>query len=68
MNSVLITVLGGVAEVVASPKEVDVEIIDLDALREGVEDDVREYWRGLSARARRYVESEYPQIARSARE
>ena len=68
MKSILITVLGGVAEVVASPKRVRVEIIDLDSLREGDDDDVKEYWRdGLSARARRYVESEHPQIARSAR-
>lgn len=68
MNSILITVQGGLAEVVASDENVDVEIIDLDVLREGNTDDVYRYWRdGLSAKGRRYVKSHHPQIAASAR-
>jgi hypothetical protein len=68
MDSVLITVRGGIAELGASPNGINVEIIDLDALREGAYDDIQRYWRdGLSARARRYVTVNHPDVARSVR-
>lgn len=63
MKAVLVEVRGGIAEVVRAPKEVAVEIIDLDSLREGDVEDVRQYWNNsLSASARAYVKQRYPKI------
>ena len=63
MRTVLVEVAGGIAEVVRSPKEVTVEIVDLDLLREGDYEDIRNYWnKTLSARGRRYVKQRYPKM------
>jgi hypothetical protein len=63
MKTVLVEVTGGLAEIVHAPKEVTVEIIDLDLLREGDFDDVRHYWNDvLSAAGRRYIERRHPKV------
>jgi hypothetical protein len=63
MKTVLIEVTGGVAEIIRSPKEVTVEIIDLDLLRGGDFEDVKHYWNDvLSAAARRYIKQRYPKV------
>ena len=66
MGSVLITVQGGLAEIAERPKGVEVEVIDLDVLREGADDDVTTYWRSrLSSKGRRYVKRKFPQLVPS---
>jgi hypothetical protein len=64
MSSVLVEVSHGLASVVAKPTDTEVEVIDLDQLREGAYEDVRRYWEEtLSARARKHVRGKYPQVA-----
>jgi len=66
VESVLIVIDKGVAEVITRAKRKTVEIVDLDALKSGAYADVERYWGDcLSARARRYVRSRYPQLAKS---
>jgi hypothetical protein len=61
----MMEVSGGLARVLSKPTDVEVEVIDLDQLREGAYEDIQHYWNNsLSARARRYVRTKYPDVAR----
>jgi hypothetical protein len=64
MSQVLVEVSRGLAKVVAKPTEAEVEVIDLDQLRQGAYEDVHRYWiESLSPSARRYVRRKYPKLA-----
>lgn len=68
MKTVVVEVSGGIAKVVRAPKETKVEIIDLDLLREGDSDDVRDYWNeSLSRSAQRFIRQKYPRMLESLR-
>ena len=63
MKTIIVEISGGSARVVRAPKETEVEIIDLDLLREGDSDDVRRYWNdSLSRFARRFIGQKYPRM------
>jgi hypothetical protein len=65
MSMILVEVSGGLARVAINPTRAEVEVIDLDQLREGAYEDVHRYWNdSLSARARRHVRANYPEVAR----
>ena len=65
MSPILVEVSGGLARVAAKPANAKVEVIDLDQLREGAYEDVHRYWNGvLSPRARTYVRTNHPDVAR----
>jgi hypothetical protein len=65
MATILVEVSGGLAKVGTSPRRSKVEVVDLDQLREGAYEDVHRYWNdSLSVRARKYVKTNYPDIAR----
>jgi hypothetical protein len=64
MSTVLVEVCGGLARVALKPIRTEVEIIDLDQLREGASEDINRYWNdSLSSRARKYVRANYPEVA-----
>ena len=65
MMTILVEVTGGLARVATNPTRAEVEVIDLDQLREGAYEDVHRYWNGsLSAGARKYVRANHPGVAR----
>ena len=65
MSTILVEVSGGLARVAIKPTRTQVEVIDLDQLREGAYEDVHRYWNdSLSARARKYVRANHPELAR----
>jgi hypothetical protein len=65
MNPVVVEVNRGIARVVERPKSVKVEIIDLDLLREGADEDIERYWNAsLSPAGRHLVRVRHPEIAK----
>jgi hypothetical protein len=63
MKTVVIEVDRGTAETVRKPKDVNVEIVDLDLLREGDCEDIRQYWtEELSSTARKHVRRHHPKV------
>lgn len=63
MKTVLVEVKGGIAQVIRAPKNLAVEIVDLDLLREGDIEDIRDYWNGaLSTSCQRHVRLRYPKL------
>lgn len=63
MKTVLVEVKSGIAEVIRAPKKLTVEIVDLDLLREGDLEDIRDYWNdALSSAGKRYVKLRYPKL------
>ena len=65
MSPILVEVSGGLARIATNPTGAEIEVVDLDQLREGTYNDVRRYWKdSLSPRARRYVRASYPHVAR----
>ena len=67
MKRVVIELSGGIAQIVCSPKKVEVEIIDLDVLREGDVDDITGYWNSLSLSTRRRLKRQHPEIVQPFR-
>lgn len=62
MKSVLIEVKAGFAEVIRRPKRLNIEIVDVDLLRDGDVEGSRDYWNSsLSSTGRRYIKKRYPQ-------
>jgi hypothetical protein len=65
MKTVLVEVSKGIPEVIRCPKDTEVEIIDLDLLREGDVEDIKDYWnKGLSRRAQQYIKHRHPRMFR----
>jgi hypothetical protein len=64
MSRVLIEVAGGLASVVRNQDNYDIEIVDVDQLRQGASADVHRYWsKSLSEMARRHVRKVHPRLA-----
>ncbi|HEX6504902.1 MAG TPA: hypothetical protein VF011_16805 [Terriglobales bacterium] len=60
MKTAIIEVRGGIATAVRKPNDVKIEIVDLDLLREGDIDAIKQYWSAdLSSRGRNYVKRNY---------
>lgn len=58
MRTAIVEVSNGIAATVRSPRNVRVEIVDLDLLREGDIEDIKRYWlTELSALGRNYVKT-----------
>jgi hypothetical protein len=60
-DPILVVVNGGVAEVINTPDDVVIDIVDLDNLRE---QDARRQWAALTEAGKTYVRDEYPAIAK----
>lgn len=66
MKTVLIQIDRGMAETIRKPSDVNVEIVDLDRLREGDCEDIRRYWLNeLSPIARRHIRQRCPKLFRA---
>lgn len=63
MKTVVIEVDRGTAETVRKPRDVNVEVIDMDLLREGDCEDIKRYWtEELSPIARKYIRQHRPKM------
>jgi hypothetical protein len=63
MKTVVIEVDRGTAEAVRKPKDINVEIVDLDILREGDCEDIKRYWtEELSATTRKHIRRHHPKV------
>lgn len=63
MKTVLIQIDRGMAETIRKPNDVNLEIVDLDRLREGDCEDIRRYWLDeLSPIGRKHIRQHFREL------